>query len=658
MKKFFVTASVLMPLMSTTAIQAQSVNYDDLKDLFGEPVTTSATGKPQRQSEAPASMIIITGEQLRRSGVRSIPDILQNYAGMDVNRYATNQREVTIRGGNLPLNPRLLVLVNGRQAYLDHYGYTDWALIGVEINEIQQIEVVKGPNSALFGFNAVAGVINIITIDSIHTGNSFSVRAEGGTENTYDLSMVGTFKIGENTGLKVSGGLEGTEEWSSIASNDDKPKAENFSGQLTSQIADNVRLTASYTYAKSNQLSQAYGYALHKNQSTFEGFNGLIAADTGLGAIKAQVFYNKLDQEVPTIGDFGIKNDILSVKVEDLFKVGAKHSVRLSAEYRRNEYEIKRNTAGKTFYDVFSGGAMWEWQAAEKLTFTNAVRVDRLNLGHGPINQPLYPRTVEDYDRSYTELSYNSSIVYQMDDLTRLRVGAARGVQAPSLNALGVSVIIPGVVVAGNPTLTPGITKSYELALDRNVTSINGNFNLTLSTSTVDDFLAAAQNAIADPLSFGGPVLIITDEILGDFKTYAIEAALNGRSDDDMLGWSLNYTWTDVKEDFLTPVLETNVTMAEGTPAHKINVLFDYVNGPWNAYVAGRYRSGTEQSLAGAGISQSLSGAITVDAKVGYTWDNGLSFWVMGENLTSNDAAGLSIYRAESRFFAGVGFNF
>jgi iron complex outermembrane receptor protein len=62
----------------------------------------------------------------------------------------------------------LLVLLNGQQVYLDDLGRTQWYTLPVELDEIRQIEIVKGPNTALFGFNAASGVINIITYDPAH----------------------------------------------------------------------------------------------------------------------------------------------------------------------------------------------------------------------------------------------------------------------------------------------------------------------------------------------------------------------------------------------------------------------------------------------------------------------------------------------------------
>jgi len=91
---------------------AQSMDYAALERLFREPVTTSATGSPQRASDVPANMEIISADDIRRSGADNIPDILQFVAGVDVRRYGVAQAEVAIRGYDQPGSPRLLVLID------------------------------------------------------------------------------------------------------------------------------------------------------------------------------------------------------------------------------------------------------------------------------------------------------------------------------------------------------------------------------------------------------------------------------------------------------------------------------------------------------------------------------------------------------------------
>ena len=136
--------------------------------MFHEPVTTSATGKPQRASDAPANMEIITQDDIRRSGATTIPDVLQFVTGVDVRRYGIVGR----RCRHPRLQPAIQSAPAGagerpRRSIRTITATCAWSTIPVQLDEIRQIEVIKGPNSALYGFNAVSGVINIITYDPL-----------------------------------------------------------------------------------------------------------------------------------------------------------------------------------------------------------------------------------------------------------------------------------------------------------------------------------------------------------------------------------------------------------------------------------------------------------------------------------------------------------
>jgi outer membrane receptor for ferrienterochelin and colicins len=152
-RRLLLTGCALGSLYSAGAY-AQAVDYGTLEQVFGRPITASVTGKPQRSSEVPGDLTIITQDDIRRSGADNLPNILQFVMGIDVRQYGFGDSEVAVRGYNSPLNPRLLVLVDGRQVYADDYGRVAWNALPVQLAEIRQIELVKGPNSALFGFNA------------------------------------------------------------------------------------------------------------------------------------------------------------------------------------------------------------------------------------------------------------------------------------------------------------------------------------------------------------------------------------------------------------------------------------------------------------------------------------------------------------------------
>src|ERR1700722_10297716 len=105
-------AMAMLTLSVTVPAAAQSVDYQALEQLFGEPVTTSVTGKPQRVTDAPANIEIITQDDIRRSGATSIPEVLQFVPGLDVRRDGFAGADVGIRGYNQTANPHLMVLVN------------------------------------------------------------------------------------------------------------------------------------------------------------------------------------------------------------------------------------------------------------------------------------------------------------------------------------------------------------------------------------------------------------------------------------------------------------------------------------------------------------------------------------------------------------------
>ena len=128
--------------LGSGAVYAQSLDYAAFEQLFGEPVTTSVTGSPQRAGGVPASMEIISTEDIRRSGARDIPGILRHVAGVDILQQTNDHADVSVRGYNQAFAPRLLVLVDGRQVYADYYGFTGWSTIPVELEAIRQIEEI------------------------------------------------------------------------------------------------------------------------------------------------------------------------------------------------------------------------------------------------------------------------------------------------------------------------------------------------------------------------------------------------------------------------------------------------------------------------------------------------------------------------------------
>ena len=269
------------------AAHAQSIDYGSLQQLFNEPVTTSATGSPQRSSEAPVPMDIISQEDIKRSGATDLPTILSRVAGIDILQWGAQSADVGVRGYDEPYSPRLLVLINGRQVYLDHYGYTAWASLPVQLDEIRQIEVVKGPNSALFGFNAASGVVNIITYNPKYDDvNTATVR--GGTQNDVQGDIVKTFRLGDRFSARASVGAERSDEWKNGADGPDpgagpRPSRVEANLDTITKLSEKseLRVEGSWSNSQINEFSPSGTYAYTKYIT--DSFKGTFAADTNLG---------------------------------------------------------------------------------------------------------------------------------------------------------------------------------------------------------------------------------------------------------------------------------------------------------------------------------------------------------------------------------------
>ncbi len=132
------------------------------EDVFEETVVT-ASRAAQSPLDAPSSTSIITEQDIRLSGIVKIPELLRRLAGVDILESTGAQTEVSLRGFNQRLSNKILVLVDGRSVYIDNLGSTIWSALSVGVEDIERIEVVRGPGSALYGADAFNGVVNIIT---------------------------------------------------------------------------------------------------------------------------------------------------------------------------------------------------------------------------------------------------------------------------------------------------------------------------------------------------------------------------------------------------------------------------------------------------------------------------------------------------------------
>jgi iron complex outermembrane receptor protein len=184
---------VLFPCLSLAATQPSDKQAQQLKSLtleqLGNLEVTTQSKEPTEVWNTPAAVYVLTSDDIRRSGVTSVPDALRLVPGVNVFRVNGSRNwAVGIRGLADQFSRYVLVLIDGRSVYTPLFGGVLWTINNVMLEDIDRIEVVRGPGGAIWGADAVNGVINIITKHSQDTKGAL-VSAGGGNvdQNTEDL---------------------------------------------------------------------------------------------------------------------------------------------------------------------------------------------------------------------------------------------------------------------------------------------------------------------------------------------------------------------------------------------------------------------------------------------------------------------------------------
>ena len=165
---------------------------------------TSASKKAESLSAAPAAIFVITGEDIRRGGFSSVPDALRTVPGLYVVQQSSHVWLVTARGFSNEFNDKMQVLIDGRLVYSPTFGGVYWDVQDPPLEDIDRIEVIRGPAGTLWGADAENGVINIITKEAGKT-QGFLVASSAGVNEGYATRVRYGGKFGDNFAYRIYG---------------------------------------------------------------------------------------------------------------------------------------------------------------------------------------------------------------------------------------------------------------------------------------------------------------------------------------------------------------------------------------------------------------------------------------------------------------------
>ncbi len=226
-RALLLVALVLFAVAGAWAQNLTDVTAMSVEDLMNVQVT-SVSKRSQKLADAAAAIFVITQEDIRRSGANSIPEALRMVPGVQVARIDENKWAISSRGFNGRFANKLLVLIDGRSVYTPLFSGVYWNIQDVMLEDVDRIEVIRGPGATLWGANAVNGVINIIT-KSAKATQSALVSAGGGTEmrgsggvryggmlnkGTYYRAYAKYFNVGPST--DPSTGRRADDKWDAV----------------------------------------------------------------------------------------------------------------------------------------------------------------------------------------------------------------------------------------------------------------------------------------------------------------------------------------------------------------------------------------------------------------------------------------------------------
>ena len=254
MKRVVITASLL--IISSGALG------DSFDDSFLDNVRLilSATKLEQSSKDVPGSVTVITADQIRERGITNIPEALRFVPGMLMTQASAHDYRVSYHGTNGLIPRRMQILVDGVSVYRNGLARIDWLQLPIPVENIERIEVIRGPSSATYGSNSFQAAINIISKSAATQAGGEVTLRRGSQDNREVYARYGdsagntdfvvTLKTKNDGGFDTSIDDDLSREYSEDALDDSELSVFNFA--TNTQLSDDKELTVNVGYVEAN----------------------------------------------------------------------------------------------------------------------------------------------------------------------------------------------------------------------------------------------------------------------------------------------------------------------------------------------------------------------------------------------------------------------
>lgn len=386
-----IRTSLLVALLSAGVPAAHGQDSDPFQFFEEEARVVTASRLPGLAHLAPATIHVLSHEEVETSGVHTLWDALRSVPGVHVVNTRTFQGEISIRGPNRPLNNRTLILLDGKTVLNGFFDFVTWEAIPITLREIDRIEVVEGPASALYGANAINGVINIITRDPEQLQGG-EVSYTGGEFNTHLASALYGQKVGR-LGYKFGLGWRSTNSFSEPDRGASRVIKFHTALDYILSSATSVKISGGFSDLNTQLSTGPGGTAFN------DGPSGFLRLDADHGASHLRFFWNRgrtVFRNFQTFDEPNLDYDTYDVNLERTVRLPLHNRLVVGSSYRLNttrstafEPGLRKQHLWALFFEnVWKPAHRWKVVASGRLDrhpFTDLVFSPRVSLMFNPL---------------------------------------------------------------------------------------------------------------------------------------------------------------------------------------------------------------------------------------------------------------------------------
>lgn len=453
---------------------------DDLIQLDGMVVTATMTKKTVEQ--APAFSTVVTAEEIAETPANSLADVLKDFVGVNNQSGSNGQDDIQIRGLD---GKYTLLLVNGKRVSSSGalWRGSDFDYNSIPLNSIERVEVIRGPMAALYGSDAIGGVVNIITKAPTREWQSnasaeYRVVTDGDEGSQQRLSASTRGAIGERTGLSLATEYYDRDPWYSGDKDDitrparlEGKTSKSVTASLTTELTDQQELDLDLTWNQDrrpyNQFSYAYYPAwdytsIGYSSQDIDRYSWALTHRTDFDGMKATLFVKRENADINDYSSFYDDPQHRSLKEENTY----------ASYYINMDYALGTMTVGADLRNQEIEDATTYLETGSVFTSQVAAfaQVD-IDLTHG-VNLTLGARE-DDHEVYGSHFSPKAYLTWEVQDGLILKGGVSEAFKAPDAYQLSpeYSVISCGgsCYLSGNPDLEAETSTNHEFGVEYTV---------------------------------------------------------------------------------------------------------------------------------------------------------------------------------------------